>query len=154
MIIYLTVDSSPPAGASSSKNNNDVNTLPWSYTQSPLPILLRDGADSSSSKLYTIPSTSITPYPMLPITFPNMAMYLNSAMEDSRRTVDGSNGTRKLAKMVDLLYPNEQAPGMEDPEYEKGGVGRKFKNIFGRGKYSRRNEDTWDLVTPFVPGYD
>jgi hypothetical protein len=54
--------------------------------------------------------------------------------------------------MVDMFYPAEQVPGLEGSEPEKVGVGRKFRNMFRTGKStnSRRNEETWDLVTPFV----
>jgi hypothetical protein len=132
--------------------------LPWSYTLTSLPTILRDAADSPTSKTYTIPSTPSTPYPTLPIGFPNMAMYLQSALEDSRKAVgDSSNGLRKLAKMVDLCYPSEpESGGMEgsDPA-ERRTVGGLFKRVIGRHKNGNKgrggNEDTYDLVTPFVP---
>ena len=155
-VIYLTVDSPPTSNASHKYTNGDVNTLPFSYTMSPLPALLRDGPDGPMSKYYTVPATSNTPYPTLPISFPNMAMYLASAVEDSRRMAhDSSSGMKRLAKTLDTFYPAAVELGMEDDEPEKpaGGVVNMFRNVFGRGKKDpRRNDDNYaDLVTPFVP---
>lgn len=127
---------------------------------SPLPALLRDGPDAPMSKYYTIPATPNTPYPTLPISFPNMATYLASAVEDSRRTThDGSSGMKRLAKTLDTLYPAEVELGMEDddePDRPSGGVMNVFRNVFGRGRRDqRRNDDNYaDLVTPFVPEWN
>ena len=155
-VIYLTIDNPPPSNAPHKFTNGDVNTLPFSYTTSPLPALLRDGPDTPMSKYYTIPATPNTPYPTLPISFPNMATYLASAVEESRRTMhDGSSGMKRLAKTLDTLYPAKVELGMEDDEPDKpaGGMMNMFKNVFGRGKKDqRRNDDNYaDLVTPFVP---
>ena len=108
------------------------------------------------SKYYTIPATPNTPYPTLPISFPNMAMYLASVVEDSRRMAhDGSSGMKRLAKTLDLFYPAEVELGMEDDEPDKpggGGVMGALRNVFGKKKDQRRNDDNYaDLVTPFVP---
>jgi hypothetical protein len=105
---------------------------------------------------YTIPATQKTPLPKLPITMPSMAMYLASALEDSRRAPgDTMSGLRRLAKMVDDFYPNEQESA-ETGEEERRKGGRAF---IGRlmGRTSRpqrergRNADVYDLVTPFIP---
>lgn len=155
-VIYLTIDNPPPSNAPHKYTNGDVNTLPFSYAASPLPALLRDGPEAPMSKYYTIPSTSNTPYPTLPISFPNMAMYLASAVEDSRRLGgDNSSGMKRLSKTLDVLYPAQVELGMEDDEPDKptGGMVGLFKNVFGRGgkKDQRRNDDNYaDLVTPFV----
>ena len=155
-VIYLTIDNPPPTNAPHKFTNGDVNTLPFSYSASPLPTLLRDGPDGPMSKYYTVPATPSTPYPTLPISFPNMAMYLASAVEDSRRMGhDNSSGMKRLAKTLDTLYPATVELGMEDDEPDKpaGGVMNMFKNVFGRGRRDqRRNDDNYaDLVTPFVP---
>jgi len=82
---------------------------------------------------------------------PNMAMYLMSALDDSRRALsDTSSGIRRLAKMVDQFYPN--TPGGEEEVRRKGGralIGR----LMGRSTKPQRgrNADVYDLVTPFVP---
>jgi hypothetical protein len=155
--LYLTIDATPPANVSGNWkfSNGDVNTLPWSYTLTPLPPLLQASSDTNISKFYTIPATTATPYPTLPINFPNMAMYLASAMEDSRRTThDGSSGMKRLSKNVDLFYPSEEPSGMEGTEPAKGGVRGVFGKMFKRNTGAKRNEDTWDLVTPFVPDYE
>jgi hypothetical protein len=131
--------------------------LPYSYNLSALPTLLSDGPESQVAKYYTIPATQKTPLPKLPITMPSMAMYLASALEDSRRALgDTSSGLRRLAKMVDQFYPNEQdsaATGEEEEERRRGGraligrlMGRTFRPQRGRG----RNADVYDLVTPFI----
>ncbi|KAI0251303.1 hypothetical protein BJV78DRAFT_1126590 [Lactifluus subvellereus] len=154
-VIYLTIDHPPPPDHRYS--NGDVNVLPYSYSLSSLPTLLSDGPESQVSKYYTIPATAKTPLPKLPITMPSMAMYLASALEDSRRALgDTSSGLRRLAKMVDQFYPNERGSlGVEAGDEEvrrKGG-----RALIGRliGRTSRpergRNADVYDLVTPFVP---
>ena len=155
-VLYLTIDNPPLSNAPYKFTNGDVNTLPFSYSGSPLPTLLRDSPDAPMSKYYTIPATPNTPYPTLPISFPNMAMYLASAVEDSRRmTHDNSSGMKRLAKTLDTLYPAKVELGMEDDEPDKpaGGVMGALRNVFGRGKKDqRRNDDNYaDLVTPFVP---
>lgn len=156
--MYLTIDETPPANASGGwkYSNGDVNTLPWSYTQIQMPPLLQGPSDTPISKYYTIPATTATPYPVLPINFPNMAMYLASAMEDSRRsTHDGSSGVRKLAKMVDAFYPADEPSAMGGTEPAgRGGVRGVLGKMFGKKPGQKRNEDTWDLVTPFVPDYE
>lgn len=127
--------------------------LPYSYKMSALPTLLSDGPESHVSKYYTIPATSRTPLPTLPITMPSMAMYLASALDDSRRALgDTSSGVRRLAKMVDQFYPNETSAGGEEEVRRKGGralIGR----LMGRPSKPQRgrNADVYDLVTPFVP---
>jgi hypothetical protein len=155
----LTIDHPVPVSLPGANKftNGDVNVLPWSYTLSNLPNLLRDGADTPLSKVYTIPSTESTPYPALPISFPNMAMYLQAALDESRRYMyDSSSGIRKLAKMIDICYPC----AFEDDEVEgaeRSTVGGLFKRVIGRAnknsknKPRGRNEDTYELVTPFVP---
>ncbi|KAI0268367.1 hypothetical protein BC834DRAFT_968555 [Gloeopeniophorella convolvens] len=75
-VIYLTIDHPPPKDHR--YTNGDVNVLPYSYNLSSLPTLLRDGPESQVARYYTIPATSSTPLPKLPITLPSMAMYLAS----------------------------------------------------------------------------
>src|ERR1700722_9160538 len=120
VVIWLTVDHSiPPSTPSAWRyTNGDVNPLPWSYSLSSLPKILED---TSLSKSYTIPSTNSTPYPTLPIDLPNMALYLQAALEDSRKAMnDSSSGLRKLAKMVDTYFPMESVP--DDPETRPEGI--------------------------------
>ena len=155
-VIYLTIDNPPPATASRKFTNGDVNALPYSYTLGSLPQLLRDGPNSQLSKYYTIPATPKVPYPKLPISFPNMAGYLASAVDDSRRMLhDNSSGMKRLAKTLDTLYPGKVELGMEDdgPDKPFGGVMNAFKNVLGKGRrgQQRSGDDYADLVTPFVP---
>ncbi|KAH7887613.1 hypothetical protein F5I97DRAFT_859728 [Phlebopus sp. FC_14] len=156
-VLYLTTDHPvPPSTLTSHKYmNGDVNTLPYSYTLSPLPPLLRDGAESSMAKYYVVPSTSTTPYPTLPINFPNLAMYLQSAVQDSRRAAnDSSSGMRRLANYIDNCYPNDsETAALDQGGQPRRGVGGMLKRVIGRGKGSkgsRGNEEIYDLVTPFV----
>ena len=158
-VIYLTIDNPQPSHASHEYTNDDVNTLPFSYTMSPLPALLRDGPDGPMSKYYTIPATPNTPYPTLPISLPNMAMYLASAVEDSRRMAhDNSSGMKRLAKTLNTFYPAKVEFGMEDdePGGPAGGVVSTFRNVFGKGRNDRRRRDHnyADPVTPFVSDWD
>ena len=150
-VIYLTIDYPPPPDYR--HTNVDVNVLPYSYNLSALPALLSGGPESQVSKYYTIPATPKTPFPKLPITMPSMAMYLASALEDSRRALgDASSGLRRLAKMVDQFYPDEPGPIVIDEEGRRRGrtligrlMGRTLKPQRGR------NADVYELVTPFVP---
>ena len=87
---------------------------------------------------------------------PDMAMYLASALEDSRRAAgDSTSGHRKLAKMIDVFYPSRQGRGADGEEEEPRRGGRAF---IGRlmGRTSRpqggRNAEVYELVTPFVSG--
>lgn len=151
-VIYLTIDYPPPPELRYA--NGDVNTLPYSYNLSALPTLLSDGPESHVSKYYTIPATSRTPLPTLPITMPSMAMYLASALDDSRRALgDTSSGARRLAKMVDQFYPNESTPAGGEEEVRRRGGRALIGRLIGRpSKQQRgRNADVYDLVTPFVP---
>jgi hypothetical protein len=138
--------------------NGVVNSLPYSYSLSPVPPLLRDGSDSSLSKYYTIPSTSRTPLPELPVPMPNMAMYLAEALEDSRRARgDSPIGHRRLAKMIYQFYPN-QRPRVASDEEDEGGPRGRGRALIGRlmGRQSKpphgggHNADMYDVVTPFV----
>jgi len=141
---------------SSKYSNGDVNALPYSYTLSPLPQLLRDGADCPMAKYYVIPITNATPYPSLPINFPNLAMYLQSAVEDSRKAAnDSSSGVRKLAHNIDSCYPrdDERPTSTAFSDTSRSLMGGMFKRVIKRGKAARGrggNEEIYDLVTPFV----
>jgi len=153
-VIYLTIDYPPPADYR--VTNGDVNALPYSYSLSTVPAMLRDGCDSQLSKFYTVPATSRLALPKLPISMPSLAMYLASALGDSRRALnDSSSGVRRLAKMVNQYYPNQ-----ENSVEVGGGQGRKKgkggRALIGRlmGRQPRQqggNAEVFDLVTPFVP---
>jgi hypothetical protein len=128
-----------------------VNTLPYSYTLSPFPALLSEGADGLNSKWYNVPSKTI-PYPNASIDFPDLAMYLHAVLEDSRRAMhDSSGGMRRLAKMVELCYPELHEESQRSPETK--GMSGLFKRVIGMGRHKKEgrvNEDTYDMVTPFV----
>jgi hypothetical protein len=147
-IIYFTIDYPPPPDHR--VTSLDVNTLPYSYRLSPLPTLLRDGPDSQISKYYTVPATARMPWPKLPISMPDMAIYLTRVLEDSRRALsDSSSGLRRLAKMIDQFYPNQQSqPGGEEEGQRRGFLGR----LMGRSTKPQRgpNAEVYDLVTPFI----
>lgn len=157
-VIYLTTDMPvPPSVTNSHKyTNGDVTVLPYSYTLSPLPQLLRDGADSPMAKYYVVPATNSTPYPTLPINFPNLAMYLQSAVQVSRKAAhDGSSGLRRLALNIDACYLRDDGrPISTDFSDTSRSLGGMFKRVINRGKTPRGrggNEEIYDLVTPFVP---
>ncbi|PFH51408.1 hypothetical protein AMATHDRAFT_142541, partial [Amanita thiersii Skay4041] len=151
VILWFTIEHPvPPDVTGNARYTNDVNVLPWSYTFSPAPVLLRDGPDTSLSKRYTIPACPTVPFPTLPITFPDLAMYLHASLEVSRRYLnDSSSGMRKLAKMIDSCYPHTDSGSVGEPE--RRSMGDLFKRVMGRNNRRRGgNEDTYDLVTPFV----
>ena len=80
-------------------------------------------------------------------------MYLNAVLKDSRRAMhDSSGGLRRLGKMVDVFYPEVRQNDEEDDQPERsGGVSGLFKRVMGRNKARKGvNEDTYDLVTPFM----
>ncbi len=129
------------------RNTSDPALLPYSYTLSPTPNFLRESADGPISKWYTIPSSENMPYPTLPITFPDLATYLMSALENSQRAInDRSSGLYRLAKSIGNFYPN-QTDGEEDEEQRRGLLGR----FFGRSNKPNRhsNDERSNLVTPF-----
>ncbi|KAF9464402.1 hypothetical protein BDZ94DRAFT_1282017 [Collybia nuda] len=149
-ILYFTLDYPSPRNV---YVKNGVNDLPHSYSLSTIPTLLRDSADTPLSKTYTIPASDAVPYPKLPITFPSLAMYLQAALEESRRYInDSSSGNRKLAKMMQACYRTDD-PTPERDSPERSGVGGLFKRVIGRKNPPNKrsgNEDTYELVTPFV----
>ncbi|KAJ7649896.1 hypothetical protein FB45DRAFT_730138, partial [Roridomyces roridus] len=153
-LLWLTIEHPVPAFVPGAKKygTGDTSMLPWSYTLSSVPTLLRDSSDTVLSKCYTIPSSESVPLPTLPISFPNMAMYLQAALEESRRySSDNSSGVRRLAEMVEVCYPTETLP--REDEGERSRVDRLFKKVIGRKPRKKkggiRNEDTYELVTPF-----
>ena len=142
----------PSAPAGWRYRNGDTSTLPWSYTLAQQPPFLRDGADAPLSKFYTIPVNQDTPFPTLPISFPNLATYLASALENSRDAMhDSSSGLRRLAKYIDQFYPSDRA-GLDDAP-ERSGMRQRLKNLVGIGSRPQRdrNAEMFELVTPFVP---
>lgn len=147
----MTIDVPPPADYRyKARNSNDPALLPYSYTLSPTPTHLRDHSDGPMIKWYSIPATAQTPFPTLPISFPDLATYLMNALEDSRSVShDRSSGHNKLAKTVDALYPNQSSAG--DEEEERAGFTERFGRLFGRGHRTSRpaNDERSNLVTPF-----
>jgi len=111
------------------------------------------------SKTYTIPATDAVPLPTLPITFPNLAHYLQAALEESRRnsrSSDSSSGLGKLGKMTQMCYPNVKEDDYDDDRPGKSsGVTDLFKRVIGRGNKDKKkgksnNEETYTMVTPFL----
>jgi hypothetical protein len=84
---------------------------------------------------------------------PDMAMYLASALEDSRRATGDSSS--KLAKMIDLFYPSQRGRGAdgeeEEPRRGRGLIGRLMGRPSSRPQ-GGRNSEVYELVTPFVSG--
>ncbi|KAI0921770.1 hypothetical protein AcW2_006646 [Taiwanofungus camphoratus] len=152
-VLFLTIDHPAPGDNPLmwKYRTEDTSVLPYSYSlASPLAIL-REGADAPMSKFYTISSTPETPYPKLPITFPDLAAYLATTLDVSRNAGHDTSviGLRRLAKILDAIYPNDR-PALNPAE--KSGMREKLKHFVGLGgKSSRnRNAETYDLVTPFV----
>ena len=155
--MWFTIEQPVPTASASRYPSGNPNLLPYSYTLSPIPVLLRDGPDSNMSKTYTIPATDTIPLPTLPITFPNLALYLQAALDTSRRYLsDSPNGLGKLGKMVQTCYPNVNQDYSEN-EPERTRVGQYIKRVIGLSNKDKKktkgtnNEDTYQLVTPFIP---
>ncbi|KAF9076815.1 hypothetical protein BDP27DRAFT_1312638 [Rhodocollybia butyracea] len=154
-VLWFTIDQDAERPILRRSSTSNVDGLPFSYSQMKLPALLRDGSDSPISKTYNIPSTASVPFPILPISFPNLTLYLQAALDESRRYFnDSSSGMRKFAKMLEICYPDEFDGGTAPAE--RSGMSGLFKKVIGRGSKSSKkgrggNEETYDLVTPFVP---
>lgn len=146
------------------RNLSDPSILPYSYTLSPTPTHLREAADSPLQKWYSIPATSTNPFVTLPVSFPDLAQYLIVAVEESRRAVsDRTTGMGRLAKCIDMFYPNKANGGGpigsnlfdEREEREGGGPGirERVGRFFGIGQSGQAarpaNDDRATLVTPF-----
>ncbi|KAF9482517.1 hypothetical protein BDN70DRAFT_801413 [Pholiota conissans] len=160
-ILWFTIDHLvPPSVPGASRyTSGNPNLLPWSYTLSPVPLLLRDATDTHISKTYTIPASDSVPLPTLPITFPNLALYLQAALDASRQhSGDSSSGLGKLGKTVQMCYPNVGQTGLSEFDIpERTSVSHLFKRVIGRSNKDKKkgktsnNEETYQLVTPFVP---
>lgn len=137
--------------------SGNPNILPWSYTLSPVPILLRDAADTPLSKTYTIYPTEAVPLPDLPITFPNLAIYLHVVWQQSRkysRSSDVSSGLGKLGKMVETCYPNVKEEDYEDDmPGRSSAVSEWFRRFIRRDKNkikTSNNNEVYQMVIPFT----
>ena len=106
------------------------------------------------SKIYTIPASESLPYPSVPMSFPNLALYLQAALDFSRQQKDDTAGYKKLAKMVQSCYPHTEETSNLASE-EKKTVGGLLKKVIGLDKKKRagksNNEETYEYITPFVP---
>ena len=158
-VLWFTIDQPvPPSVPGASRyTSGNPNLLPWSYTLSPIPVLLRDASDTNMSKTYTIPATDTVPLPTLPITFPDLALYLQAALDTSRRHLsDSPNGLGKLGKMVQVCYAHiNQGYSEYDIVPERTRVTQYIKRVIGlsnkdKKKKGTNNEDTYQLVTPFI----
>lgn len=152
VVIYLTLDHPPPAATAWKYTNGDVSTLPYSYTLSPVPHLLRQ-PDGPVCRTHTIPASAGLPYPALPMDFPGLMTYLQAALGESRRAAhDRSGGAGRLAKMVEECFPEAEADhGLEDPGERRSGKG--FLNrVFKRKSRmpAGGNQETYQLITPFL----
>ena len=154
-ILWFTIDQAVPRAALGAARYTcgNPNVLPWSYTLSPLPLLLRNASDNATSKTYTIPATDVIPFPTLPITFPNLALYLHAVLEESRKhsRSDALNGIGKLGKMVQMAYPSVKEDGFDDDGPGKSSL---WKRVMGRGNKDKNkgksNNETYQMVIPFV----
>lgn len=61
---------------------------------------------------------------------------------------DRSSGLNRLAKALDIIYPNQSTGGDEEEAEERTGL---FGRLFGRGHKPSRpaNDERSNLVTPF-----
>ena len=102
VILWFSIDQPVPSNLPhrAQYDSSNPNILPWSYTQSPGPLLLDH---SGPYKPYTIPATYKLPYPTLPVTFPDLALYLQAALEESKQQIRHNTGGRRLGMMV-LFY--------------------------------------------------
>lgn len=70
---------------------------------------------------------------------------------------DSPNGLGKLGKMVQMCYPNINQDHSEYDVPERTRVTKYIKRVIGLSNKDRKkvketnNEDTYQLVTPFIP---
>ncbi|KIJ49337.1 hypothetical protein M422DRAFT_27697 [Sphaerobolus stellatus SS14] len=164
-IVHLSLDAPLPPNTphASSYSNGDTTVLPYSYSIAQIQHQ-HIAAYPGYSEIYVIPLSPTSPFPILPITLSNLALYLHSALRDSRsRKVqnDPLNGMRRLAKLIGNFYPDEvpttqsNASQAEEKKVSKG-VGGLFKRVIGgRGKFKgaeadeELNEETSTMIMPF-----
>ena len=110
VILWLSIDQPvPPSILGAAKYDSlNPNILPWSYTQSPTPEFLRHPADQQGLNRYTIPATYKLPYPTLPITFLDLALYLQAALDESNQYIHDDTGGKRLGMLVQV-YNSHQA---------------------------------------------
>lgn len=151
VVIYLTLDHPTPKEVAWKYSQGDVYTLPYSYSLTPVPPLLKQ-TDSALCRTFTVPSTPSLPHPTLPMDFPGLMSYLQRALEESRRVSnDRSSGLGRLAKMVEECFPEADADhGLEDPDNS-----RLRKGIFAKFRRKSKmpaggNQETYQLITPFL----
>lgn len=152
-IIHLTLDEpfppTVPASATARFTNGDTNVLPYSYAISDHGRYMSD----PKMHIYAIPLSPTSPFPILPITFPKLALYLQSAMKDSRARKVRHDSFRRLAKIVQSCYPEEVMPPVQEEKKPSRGVGNLIKRVVRRGNSSKQevtgNEDVFDMITPF-----
>lgn len=157
-ILWFKIDVPvPPNLPNAQRFQNNTTMLPFTFTLTTLPLLLKNAGDGPISKMYTVPSSESLPFPTLPITFSTLALYLQAVLDFSRESKDDA-GIRKLAKMVDACYPKPKAGERDEGSMEapdRRGVGDLFKRVIGRnkgkGKGKTNNADMYELITPFVP---
>ena len=95
--MYATTNN-PLQGAPREFVSANISTLPFRCSTSPLPAFLRDGPDSGPKLKYLLNDPS---YQLLDIT-PDVAVYLDHAVKDSRRMAHGnSSEMNRLAKTFD-----------------------------------------------------
>ncbi|KAF8333077.1 uncharacterized protein EI90DRAFT_3052898 [Cantharellus anzutake] len=92
--------------------------------------------------------------PLLPLPrkLPDVTIYLQNLLAESRRSND-SSGLRRLSKIVDSLYPKDDDAAREVGGQVQATGGRRVDDstvMPGRKKGARGgNEEIYDLVTPF-----
>jgi len=100
-ILWFSIDQPVPPDIpdEAQYDSFDPDILPWSYRQFPIPGLLRGAAGLR----YTIPARDNLPYPTLPITFPDLALYLEAALEESKQHIHDDTGGKRLGKLVQMF---------------------------------------------------
>jgi hypothetical protein len=91
-------------------------------------------ATSALAQLYVIPLTQTSPFPILPTTSSNLALYLQSAMRDSRAPKvqnDLSNGMLRLARIAGMCYPEEVVDPDKKEREPRRSIGGLFKRVVG-----------------------
>ncbi|KAH8823284.1 hypothetical protein DL96DRAFT_1469527, partial [Flagelloscypha sp. PMI_526] len=153
-VLWFTIDQPVPAVHPDAEkySSNDPSVLPFSYSLSTLPALLQEAGDN----VYAIPKTELNSWPVLPITFPNVALYLLATFQESKtHEHDSTNALGKLARLITACYPSAKAgpPSVAEQEEPKGSLMR-LSRKFGIGRGTKksgtgRTPESQELITPF-----
>ncbi|KZV95180.1 hypothetical protein EXIGLDRAFT_485259 [Exidia glandulosa HHB12029] len=162
-ILFLSLDNPVPRGtpAAWKWSNGDTAKLPYNFPTPPPPPPSSTGTGTGHTLLVSTPDAPLfaftAPHAELPLSMPALARFLTEKMAESRAAAkkDSSSSLRRLAKIVEVAYPEVKEPRVREPGerramimdvlmFKRGFLGKKKGSGGGL-----ENDQTYDLVTPF-----